>query len=337
MVLKILAEVALFVITFAAGSIWWQLRKRRAFVRKIVKDELLLKRVISNHALANPPAQILPYTKKNEIGYFVNIDVVLRADQTSQRIPRLLVTVVLVFVLVGSYLLANTYLWINLGIFLLVGLVPIMDSARHNAEEHVLTLGVILHKWRTENAPECDAFVAQAHSLEKLYDTVKIAGGPMNESELVFAYGSNMEPAQMRERCPVSDLSWFLAKAEGWKLCFPRESAKRKGGVGSLEQKPGRDVWGVVFSVSQRDLRRLDQFEGVTSKSYQRDRIEVVDKDGNRLQVWTYFATPQDKPVREYLPHKEYIRLYIQGAEYFGLPEGYVRELREIKTKDTDD
>jgi gamma-glutamylcyclotransferase (GGCT)/AIG2-like uncharacterized protein YtfP len=161
----------------------------------------------------------------------------------------------------------------------------------------------------------------------------------MIESELVFAYGSNMDPAQMRERCPESDLSWFLARAEGWKLCFPRKSAKRKGGVGSLERRPGRDVWGVVFSVSQRDLLRLDQFEGVTSKSYQRDRIEIADKDGNRLKVWTYFATPEDKdkPVREYISHKEYVRFYIRGAEYFGLPGTYLEELREIETKNTDD
>jgi hypothetical protein len=178
MVLKILAEVALFVITFAAGSMWWQLRKRRTFVKKALKDEILLESLISKHALANPLAQILPYTEKNEIGYFLNIDVVLRADQTSQRIPKLLVSVVLLLVLVGSYFLASTYLWINVGIFLLVGIGPITNSARHNAEEQVLTLGTILHKWRTENAPECDAFVAQAHSLEKLYDAVKRAGVP---------------------------------------------------------------------------------------------------------------------------------------------------------------
>ncbi len=177
MVLKILVELALFVITFAAGSIWWQLRKRGTFVRKVVKDEILLKNVISKDALANPPAQILPYIQRNEIGYFLNIDVVLRADQTSQRIPMLVVTVVLLLVFVGSYFVAVIDLWINLGVLLLVGLAPIMDSARHNADEQVLTLGVILHRWRTENAPECDAFVAQARSLEKLYDTVKRVGG----------------------------------------------------------------------------------------------------------------------------------------------------------------
>jgi hypothetical protein len=51
----------------------------------------------------------------------------------------------------------------------------------------------------------------------------------MNESELVFAYGSNMDPAQMRERCPESDLGWFTAEARGWRLYFPRESKKRRG------------------------------------------------------------------------------------------------------------
>ena len=56
----------------------------------------------------------------------------------------------------------------------------------------------------------------------------------MHQSEFVFAYGSNMDPAQMRERCSGSDLSWFVARAEGWKLIFPRWSDKRLGGVGSI-------------------------------------------------------------------------------------------------------
>src|SRR5690242_6364360 len=86
---------------------------------------------------------------------------------------------------------------------------------------------------------------------------------PMMKSELVFAYGSNMDPAQMRERCPESDLSWFVAEAEGWRLCFPRKSTKRKGGVGSIAREEGASVWGVVFAISERDLSRLDEYEGV--------------------------------------------------------------------------
>src|SRR6516165_8294753 len=84
----------------------------------------------------------------------------------------------------------------------------------------------------------------------------------MMKSELVFAYGSNMDPAQMRERCPESDLWWFIAEARDWKLYFPRKSNQRRGGVGSITKQVGSSVWGVVFAVSEHDLARLDRYEG---------------------------------------------------------------------------
>jgi len=91
-----------------------------------------------------------------------------------------------------------------------------------------------------------------------------------------------MDPAQMRERYPGSDLAWFVAEARGWKLCFPRESKKRKGGVGSVAKEEGTSHWGVVFAVNESDLLRLDAYEGVSTKGYTRELIDVV--DGQRRQ-----------------------------------------------------
>jgi gamma-glutamylcyclotransferase (GGCT)/AIG2-like uncharacterized protein YtfP len=152
----------------------------------------------------------------------------------------------------------------------------------------------------------------------------------MHLSELVFAYGSNMDPAQMRERCPESDLSWFIAEARGWRLCFPRESKKRKGGVGSIVKSEEASVWGVVFTVSERDLARLDSCEGVPGGAYNRAVVDVVDRHGRGLSVWTYFAVRQG-PEQEFLPHSNYITLYIKGAEYFGLPASYIGNLKKIR------
>ncbi len=87
--------------------------------------------------------------------------------------------------------------------------------------------------------------------------------------ELDFAYGSNMDLVQMRERCPGSLLSPVVAEARGWKLCFPRRSDGRKGGIGSITEDKSASVWGVVFSVTQQDLERLDRFEGVSSRCLQ--------------------------------------------------------------------
>ena len=149
----------------------------------------------------------------------------------------------------------------------------------------------------------------------------------MHENQFVFAYGSNMDPAQMRERCPGSSLTWCVAEARGWSLHFPRKSEKRRGGVGSIIALPESSVWGVVFSISERDLFRLDSFEGVP-KAYRRDQLEVFTASGAPHTVSTYFAIP-DRSGDEFLPHKDYIQLYISGAKYFGLPKNYIKALKK--------
>jgi gamma-glutamylcyclotransferase (GGCT)/AIG2-like uncharacterized protein YtfP len=156
----------------------------------------------------------------------------------------------------------------------------------------------------------------------------------LHKANFVFNYGSNMDPAQMRERCSESSLSWFVAQAEGWSLCFPRFSKRRGGGVGSLTANPKETVWGVVFSVSDRDLIRLDRFEGVPT-AYKRDLLQVKDLSGRYHDVWAYFANP-DKVKEHHPPTDEYIQLYIRGALYFDLPEPYLEQLRKIRTDERD-
>lgn len=153
----------------------------------------------------------------------------------------------------------------------------------------------------------------------------------MQENEMVFGYGSNMDLTQMQQRCPDSELTPFIAEARKWRLYFPRHSKKRRGGVGSITADANSSVWGVVFSVCSKDLKRLDSYEGVNSGSYKRERIDVHDKHGTTFNVWAYFAIPNGK--REFTPHQEYIDLYVRGAEYFGLPEPYVNSLRELRQK----
>jgi len=112
----------------------------------------------------------------------------------------------------------------------------------------------------------------------------------MPETELVFAYGSNMDIAQMKKRCPDSSnsLEPFVARAEGWKLCFPRCSEKREGGAGSIIRAPGEIVWGVVYRITgPGDLRKLDKSEGVFADAYHRERLSVIGKNDKEYETWT--------------------------------------------------
>jgi cation transport regulator ChaC len=145
---------------------------------------------------------------------------------------------------------------------------------------------------------------------------------------LIFAYGSNMDLEQMRERCPNSDLAWFVAEARGWKLCFPRYSEKRNGGVGSIDKQDRSSVWGVVFSVDRRDLDRLDRREGLLIGSYIRDGLEVHKESGEAVQTETYFAVRQQE--QDFTPHQKYIELYVRGAKHCRLPAHYIELLEGL-------
>ncbi|HVS88132.1 MAG TPA: gamma-glutamylcyclotransferase family protein [Candidatus Acidoferrum sp.] len=157
----------------------------------------------------------------------------------------------------------------------------------------------------------------------------------MSETELVFAYGSNMDLAQMKKRCPDSKDKFqpFVAKAEGWKLCFPRYSSDREGGVGSIIRIPGEIVRGVVYRVTtSEDMKRLDRREGVFNDKYHRERLLVTGEGGEQYETWTYFAVPNDNPPKHYAPNEKYLAFYIRGAEHFKLDQAYIEKLRKIET-----
>jgi len=80
---------------------------------------------------------------------------------------------------------------------------------------------------------------------------------------LYFAYGSNLDFAQMKGRCP-SARSVGVAKLPGRRLAFTRWSGGRKGAVADAVADPAGEVWGVVFEITAEDLEMLDRCEGFT-------------------------------------------------------------------------
>ncbi len=152
---------------------------------------------------------------------------------------------------------------------------------------------------------------------------------------LYFAYGSNMDWGQMRERCPSARFA-CVAKLKDHRLAFTRKSEKRGCGVSDVIPDPGRDVWGVVYEIDEHDLGRLDKYEGFVPGRRREDNAYFreerhVGRDGNEsdpLAVWVYFAIPQPNPP---LPNEEYKRLIVEGARFWHLPEDYISQLEQIE------
>jgi len=157
-----------------------------------------------------------------------------------------------------------------------------------------------------------------------------------------FAYGSNMDEAQMREGCPDARLMG-VGRLKDYKLAFTRRSSRRECGVADALPAPGENVWGVLWELTFRDLARLDKREGVPG-AYERATKDVWLQQINGEAAVTaevYFVSRKEKKrwaqaaPAELKPNAAYKSLLLNGARQHGLPKEYVGKV--ITTLDTND
>ena len=124
-----------------------------------------------------------------------------------------------------------------------------------------------------------------------------------------FAYGSNLNKKQMLERCPESKPR-FIATLPNYKLIFVGWSRQWRGGIASIKPFRGEKVPGAVYEISDRDLRRLDNYEGHPG-NYNRLKVTVFDEDGEPYETITYIKAAGQS--EETPPSREYGALIQQG------------------------
>ncbi len=112
----------------------------------------------------------------------------------------------------------------------------------------------------------------------------KARGGYRGLVPLTFAYGSNLDPRQIAERCPgaVDEGPAALDEHELW---FGGPSRLRGGGVLSVRPAPGR-VQGRLWRIDEDGLASLDRFEGHPG-FYRRELLPVQSARG-ACQAWVY-------------------------------------------------
>lgn len=150
---------------------------------------------------------------------------------------------------------------------------------------------------------------------------------------LYFAYGSNMDWAQTKARCP-SVAFVCVARLADHRLAFTRKSVHRECGVADVVREAGRSAWGAVFQLSELDVGALDKSEGYRpgrekNSYWRRECMVFLDGDENRpVTTQAYFADPQPNPP---LPNEAYKALILAGARYWHLPTDYIAELEAIE------
>src|SRR5262249_43149548 len=121
-------------------------------------------------------------------------------------------------------------------------------------------------------------------------------------------YGSNLNRAGMARRCPDSAPVGPVV-LEDWQLTFQ--------GVADIERKPGARTYGALWEISQRDLGRLDRYEGFPSL-YGRQLLPVHLGD-EEVSAVTYVMTERDAYLG--LPSPSYVATIREGYEEWGLPK----------------
>lgn len=139
---------------------------------------------------------------------------------------------------------------------------------------------------------------------------------------LYAAYGSNLDPAQMHERCPhspVSGTGWV----EGWRLTFGGEDLGWEGSLATLVEASGEHVFVGLYDVTDYDARDLDAWEGADTGLYRKVRVRVATLEGEEV-AWTYLLDGFEGG----LPSARYLGVLSEAAEKAGAPDDYVAELR---------
>jgi len=140
-----------------------------------------------------------------------------------------------------------------------------------------------------------------------------------------FAYGSNMDPKQMASRCRGA-MAVGRARLAEYELAFVWDSPGWGGGVATVIPSSGREVWGVVWDLTDEHIEALDRYEGVAIGAYVRDHLDV-EAEAGLAHALIYLATD----TRRKQPSGTYIDALIRGAQAFSLPESYVEMLRALR------
>lgn len=139
---------------------------------------------------------------------------------------------------------------------------------------------------------------------------------------LYAAYGTNMDPEQMMQRCPHSPVrgSGWLA---GWRLTFGGEEVGWEGSLATIVEEAGSAVYVMLYDVTRTDEDQLDSWQGAPLDTYSKIKVRVSTLDGDVL-AWTYVLNAYEGG----LPSARFLGLIADAAEAAGAPDEYVTDLR---------
>ena len=151
------------------------------------------------------------------------------------------------------------------------------------------------------------------------------------DRQYYFAYGSNMNPAQMAERCAAARVV-CAACLPGYRLGFYGRNRVWDGGQETVEQQSGQQVWGVLYELLFGDAASLDVWSSVRldgGGAYFHYPVLVRDAAGREHTAVLYKKDVLGQAVP---PSSQYLAHIVAGAEANGLPPAYVQQLKNLQS-----
>lgn len=129
----------------------------------------------------------------------------------------------------------------------------------------------------------------------------------MNNDRLYIAYGSNLNLAQMKHRCPTAEVV-DTAELKNWRLWF-------RGGahsaVATIERERGFSVPVLVWRIQPRDELALDRYEGWPFL-YRKETLRVT-VNGKRVYAMVYIMNEAGHHYG--VPSADYFNTIREGYE----------------------
>ena len=146
---------------------------------------------------------------------------------------------------------------------------------------------------------------------------------PVEEERLYLAYGSNLNIAQMQNRCPDARVVG-TAELTGWRLMY---KGSRSGNYLTIEQAEGHTVPVAVWAVSDNDESNLDHYEGFPIFYYKKELSVTLHEaeSGISRQVKAFvYIMHEDRKLG--LPRADYVERCAEGYKAFGFDTALLNE-----------
>ena len=138
-----------------------------------------------------------------------------------------------------------------------------------------------------------------------------------------FGYGSNMSTWRTHKNMPSAQYM-ITARLKDYTLRFVGFSPNHQGGVATICEEEGSEVWGVVWKMSVELLASLDKQE---SSSYRRLEVGVASESGEQYRCHVV----QHVSSSPTLPSPQYLEIIRSGAVEHHVPLHYLHQLNQVQ------